>query len=112
MTYKIELNQFDSEELASILEEDGKAVNLTGTTVTFVMTHKSGDVTYPIPCRLGASVNGSQVSYSQGGVTTPLTKKETSQYGLFYGHFKVNMFGNIRTFPTSGYVEINITKAI
>lgn len=112
LVYKIELTQFDSEEISAVLEEDGKATNLTGTEVTFVMTHERGNVTYTIPCRLSAVVNGTPVLYQNGGITIPLTKNETSQYGLFFGHFKVNTFGNVKTYPTTGYVEIKIAKAL
>lgn len=109
----IELNQGDSDDISFVLKKDGVGVDLTRSNVSFIMKKDTGDTKYIITCISGSNMNGTQVLYSSGGVTVPISAIESAEDGIFYGYFLVNEFGLVKTYPnnTSSYIKIKINKA-
>lgn len=110
MTYDIEIGQGDTDSIPAVLKENGVGFNLTGTTITFSLKNDLGSITYDITCLPGAIVNGVTVPFTEGGITIPFSSTETAASGLFFGVIKVNIFGQVKTFPNSEKLTVKIKR--
>ena len=111
-TYDIELVQGDTDRISAVLLANGTGVNITQSTVTFIMTNNTG-LAYSINCTPGATVSGSVVSGDSGGITVPFLATETTTAGLFYGRVTVTENGEQQTFPSSdNYLAIKIWEGV
>lgn len=112
MTYDIELGNGDSEDVSVVLTENGVAIDLTGTSVTFCMQLDVGTTGYTIPCIHGARIKGESISSKFGAVSIPFSPQHTSQKGIFLGEFKVSRFGKVSTYPNNRHLTIQIKPTI
>lgn len=89
-----------------ILDEDGVAINLTGSTVAFYMQDLSGVV----------KINGSSVSLidaPNGLVRYQWVTADTDISGFFIAEFVVTFGGGTkRTSPDPGYITVIISPSV
>lgn len=112
MSYDIELGQGDTDSIGVVLKENGTGANLTSGTVVFSMKNDMGTIEYDITCIPGATIDGVDVLFSEGGVTIPFTDTHTSSPGTFFGIFHVTILGKQTTFPSSENISVKIKKTL
>lgn len=112
----IDYKRTDSDEVGTVLKQNGAAVNLTGYTVSFTM--KSTDIStptrYELMCTLGGTVDGKYVPASSGGLTIHFTATETVAVGEYLGEYVVSDgYGNSVSFPSGdNYISITIWERL
>lgn len=112
VTYELELNQGDSNDVGMLLKENGVGVDLTGSAVTFSMKNEAG-VEFNITCTQGGTVNGVAYAFAQGGITVPFTSLHTVEACVFQGKVTAVKSSVQKTFPSSNtYITVKIWEAI
>ena len=59
----------------------------------------------------GATINGSFVPKTEGGITIPFTAEYTAVPGTFFRKFLVELLSAKTSFPSSGNIRAKINKA-
>lgn len=112
VTYDIELCQGDADSVAVLLKENGNPVNLTGSTLVFSMKSETG-TEYDIECSQGATINGVQYTFAQGGITIPFTSSHTLEAETFMGKIVATKQTVKTTFPSgSDYISVRVNEAV
>lgn len=114
MTYDIEYKQGDIDSVGAVLSDDNGVIDLTDTTVIYVMKDlETGETRYEISCTLGGTVNGIYHSAAHGGVTVPFTGTETSASGQFKSEFVVTGTNFVRHIPSgNNYKSVMIWEKV
>jgi hypothetical protein len=112
VTYELELNQGDSNNIGMLLKSGGVGVDLTGSAVTFSMKNEAG-TEFDIQCVQGGTVNGQVYLFSEGGITVPFTSTHTVAAGVFQGKVTTVKDSVQKTFPSSNvYITVKIWEAV
>lgn len=89
---------------ATLLDAAGAAVNLTGTTVTFIYSDPAGAVT---------SNAATIVTPLTGEVSYTFTAAQTAAAGFGQGEFSVDFGGgSVQTFPTEENIVVQIHETL
>ena len=86
---------------ATLTDEDGDVIDLTGATVKFLMTLMGGTTPKVNASATVVSATAGTVSYSWGA-------SDTDTAGLYIAEFEITAGGLKRTVPNGDYFYINI----
>lgn len=107
----IEYKVGEIDTIGGIIFENGTPVNLTDSTVSFIMKGNSSPIT--LTCTLGGYVNGQYVSPDNGGVTINITDAATATAGQYLGEFIVSKNGYVARPPSgNNFITITIWEAL
>lgn len=115
MTHDIELIQGDTDDIKVQILQDGKVVDLTDPSVSFIMTSDAGDK-ITIICLKGytdkTTTPDTVYPATDGYLTLPFTEIETCNADEFIGQFKLAYDGFNRRWALGKYVTVKIWEAI
>lgn len=112
VTYELELNEGDSNNVGMLLKAAGVGVDLTGSVVTFSMKNEAG-TEFNIACTQGGTVNGVSYTFAQGGITVPFSSTHTASAGVFQGKVTAVKESVQKTYPSSNtYITVKIWEEI
>jgi hypothetical protein len=95
--------------ISATLTEDGVAVDITGATVTFVMRPRL--CRHQVPAaNPKVEAAATVVDAATGQVRYDWAAGDLDTEGLFDGEFKVTLAGAVTTYPSTGYIPINVVK--
>lgn len=104
MTIPIYFVQGFQGEIPYILNFDGKLIDISDSIVTLNFADRLGQKRHSIRCNSG---------HSKGEVVIPIYKKDSVDYGEFYGQFVIKYkSGNMDIYPISDYIFVRIQKGI
>jgi len=114
MSYDVEYKQGDVDTAGAVLSDDNGVLDLTDTTVTYVMKDLETEVIrYEISCTLGGTVNGIYHSAAHGGCTVPFSSTETTAKGQFKSEFVVTGSNFVRHIPSgNNYKSVMIWEKV
>lgn len=104
MTAGIQFVQGFRGNIPYILNFDGKLIDVSDSMVTFNFVDGLEQKRHSINCVCGAP---------QGNITIPISKKDSTDYGEFYGQFVIkNISGGVDIYPINGYIFVKIQKGV
>jgi hypothetical protein len=95
-----------SPDFEATLEVSGEPVDLTGTTVKFIMTLMGGTTPKVNAAATVVSATDGTVKYTWGAT-------DTDSPGLYVAEFEVTFAGGVkRTFPPDDYLYVNVVPGL